>query len=221
VLDQRLVQQIAGALATNEGLVEKDWHIVRALAVIAAVDHGDAAPAFSSGTSLSKGWGLIKRFSEDIDFKVAMPAAASRAKARQQRSAYRERLLDALTAGGFTQAGAPLVGDASRFFSVDLTYPSVFSVGPGLRPHIRVEMSFHAPALPPIARPIQSLIATAQRHPPEVPAFPCIEKRGQIYFFTPAAECMYKSCSGSSHVTACTVEVECMLDGVVMLSDIP
>jgi hypothetical protein len=51
----------------------------------------------------------------------------------------------------------------------------VFSVGPSLRPHIRVEMSFHAPALPPIARPIQSLIAMAQRHPPEVPAFPCID----------------------------------------------
>jgi len=101
-------------------LVEKDWHVVRVLAVLAAVDHGDAAPAFSGGTSLSKGWGLIKRFSEDIDFKVAMPAAASHAKARQQRSAYRERILDALTAGGFTQAGAPLVGDQSRFFSVDL-----------------------------------------------------------------------------------------------------
>jgi hypothetical protein len=68
-----------------------------------------------------------------------------------------------------------VVGDASRFFSVDLTYPSVFNVGPGLRPHIRVEMAFHTPALPPMARPLQSLIAMAQRHPPEVSAFPCID----------------------------------------------
>ena len=51
----------------------------------------------------------------------------------------------------------------------------MFSVVPGLRPHIRVEVSFYAPALPPIARPIQSLIAMAQRQPPEVPAFPCID----------------------------------------------
>ncbi len=173
MLDRQLVERVAGALATDEGLIEKDWHVVRALAVIAAVDHADAAPAFSGGTSLSKGWGLIKRFSEDIDFKVAMPEGASRAKARQQRSAYRTRILDALTTEGFT-AGTPVIGDASRFFSVDLTYPSVFSVGPGLRPHIRVEMSFHTPALPPIARPLQSLIAMAQRHPPEVSAFPCI-----------------------------------------------
>jgi len=174
VLDRRLVERVAGALATDEGLVEKDWYVVRALAVIAAVDHGDAAPAFAGGTSLSKGWGLIQRFSEDIDFKVAMPVGTSHTRARQQRSAYRARILDALTAEGFT-VGTLVIGDASRFFSVDLTYPSLFSVGPGLRPHIRVEMSFHPPALPPMARPIQSLIAMAQRQPPEVPAFPCID----------------------------------------------
>ena len=80
MLDRQLVERVAGALATDEGLVEKDWHVVRALAVIAAVDHAGAAPAFSGGTSLSKGWGLIKRFSEDIDFKVAMPAATSGAR---------------------------------------------------------------------------------------------------------------------------------------------
>jgi hypothetical protein len=41
------------------------------------------------------------------------------------------------------------------------------------------------------------------------------EQRTDV-LFTPAAECMYKSCSGSSHVTAGTVEVECTLDGAVM-----
>lgn len=174
MLDRRLVERVAGALATDEGLVEKDWYVVRALAVIAAMDHGDVAPAFAGGTSLSKGWGLIQRFSEDIDFKVAMPEGTSHTRARQHRSAYRARILEALTAEGFT-AGTPVIGDASRFFSVALTYPSLFSVGPGLRPHIRVEMSFHPPALPPMARPLQSLIALAQRHPPEVAAFPCID----------------------------------------------
>jgi Arc/MetJ-type ribon-helix-helix transcriptional regulator len=33
---------------------------------------------FSGRTSLSVGWGLIKRFSEDIDFKVGMPETESR-----------------------------------------------------------------------------------------------------------------------------------------------
>jgi predicted nucleotidyltransferase component of viral defense system len=44
---------------------------------IAQVESGGIAPAFSGGTSLSKGWDLIKRFSEDMDFKVVEPPAPS------------------------------------------------------------------------------------------------------------------------------------------------
>ncbi len=91
MLDKDLIERIAGALGTRPGLIEKDWHVVHALAVIVAVEHAGAAPAFSGGTSLSKGWGLLKRFSEDIDFKVAMPVSASGMQDRQQRSAYRQR----------------------------------------------------------------------------------------------------------------------------------
>ena len=116
-------------------MVEKDWHVTRALAVLARFDHGAAAPAFGGGTSLSKGWGLIKRFSEDIDFKVAMPAAASRSKARNERAASIANVSSAaLTAAEFTLDGEPMKRDESQFFSVNLFYPSLFVTGPGLRP---------------------------------------------------------------------------------------
>src|SRR6266702_6286621 len=36
-------------------------------------------------------------------------------------------------------------------------------------------MTFEAPALPPIERPIRSLLAIAQNNPPEIPAFPCVD----------------------------------------------
>ena len=36
-------------------------------------------------------------------------------------------------------------------------------------------MSFHTPALKPINRPLRSLIAEAQKQPPEVSSFPCID----------------------------------------------
>jgi predicted nucleotidyltransferase component of viral defense system len=55
----------------------------------AQIDPGGMAPAFSGGTSLSKGWDLIKRFSEDIDFKVAEPQPASRSAGRRARGDYR------------------------------------------------------------------------------------------------------------------------------------
>jgi predicted nucleotidyltransferase component of viral defense system len=170
VLDRALVEAVAGALATDEGLVEKDWHVVRALGLIAALGPDGMTPVFSGGTSLSKGWGLIRRFSEDIDFKVAAAVPG-----RKPRRAYRERVLKALAAAGFTPVGEPLIGNESRFFSVSLDYSAAFGTASGLRPHIRIEMSFRAPALPPVARPLRSLLAQAQGQPAEVPEFPCVD----------------------------------------------
>jgi hypothetical protein len=84
------------------------------------------------------------------------------------------KVLAALQKNGFSLATRPLIGNESRYFSADLAYESLFPTGQGLRPHIRIEMSFQKPALQPIHRPIQSLIAKAQKRPPEIPEFPCI-----------------------------------------------
>jgi hypothetical protein len=45
-------------------IIEKDYYVTEALRLVAAT--GDAF-IFKGGTSLSKGWNLIQRFSEDID----------------------------------------------------------------------------------------------------------------------------------------------------------
>src|SRR5208282_1042952 len=46
-------------------IIEKDYYVTEALRIVAATA-GDKA-IFKGGTSLSKGWNLIERFSEDID----------------------------------------------------------------------------------------------------------------------------------------------------------
>ena len=38
MLDKNLIERIAGALGTRPGLIEKDWHVVRALGVLATND---------------------------------------------------------------------------------------------------------------------------------------------------------------------------------------
>jgi hypothetical protein len=49
----------------RESFIEKDYYVTEALRAVAAYA-GDKA-IFKGGTSLSKGWNLIQRFSEDID----------------------------------------------------------------------------------------------------------------------------------------------------------
>lgn len=49
--------------------VEKDWWVVQTLAILFELEIGKHL-VFKGGTSLSKGWGIIERFSEDIDLAV-------------------------------------------------------------------------------------------------------------------------------------------------------
>lgn len=174
MLDPGLVRKVAATLGARPDLIEKDWHVVRAISVLAALKDDAAQPVFCGGTSLSIGWGILKRFSEDIDFKVATPDASISA-ARAQRRAYREKLIAALTAADFQLIGKPKVRNESTFFTAEFVYGSEFGHGPGLRPYVQLEMTFEAPTLPAIARPIQSLIGRAQQRAPEIAAFPCVD----------------------------------------------
>jgi predicted nucleotidyltransferase component of viral defense system len=53
--------------------IEKDCYTQHILGVIAKFESDEFQPVFSGGTSLSKGYRLIQRFSEDIDLEFTPP----------------------------------------------------------------------------------------------------------------------------------------------------
>lgn len=170
---RRDFSRAAGAFLTDEGLIEKDWHVVRALAALVplSVERG-ARLVFCGGTSLSKGWGLIKRFSEDIDFRIwCDEETASRALCRAIRDSVDTALLEA----AFVPVKEHVVRDASRFVEMNFGYGGTMKVPAGLREHLKVELTMERPRLSPVARPIQSFVSTAKRQAPEVPAMLCLD----------------------------------------------
>jgi len=58
--------QIAEKTGMAPFAVEKDWWVVQALTVIFEMEIAKKL-VFKGGTSLSKAWNVIERFSEDID----------------------------------------------------------------------------------------------------------------------------------------------------------
>jgi hypothetical protein len=58
--------QVAESIGVTPNAVEKDWWVVQILSAIFEMDVGKHL-IFKGGTSLSKAWNLIRRFSEDID----------------------------------------------------------------------------------------------------------------------------------------------------------
>ncbi len=72
-IDKAEKEAIFNAIATEKGMtpfaVEKDWWVCRTLDIIFRMNIAKHL-VFKGGTSLSKAWKLIRRFSEDIDLAV-------------------------------------------------------------------------------------------------------------------------------------------------------
>jgi len=172
--DPEFVQLIAATLGVDASFVEKDWYAMRIIAALITVNTSGMRLVFSGGTSLSKGFGLIQRFSEDLDFKVILPETGLN---RTKRRNYRNQLIDAICKGSSEWSlndDDIEVKDEGYFFKCKIAYQQNFAPAIGLRPHIRLEVSFKPPALPVEEKPLQSFIAQAMQQQPEVPAMACV-----------------------------------------------
>lgn len=69
VAKNTIFEAISNKIGIPSSAVEKDWWVLQTLALIQGLE---AAPhiVFKGGTSLSKAWNIIKRFSEDIDLAL-------------------------------------------------------------------------------------------------------------------------------------------------------
>lgn len=79
----------------SPALVEKDFHVVRALAAIAGIDASPLRLVFGGGTALGRAYRLIRRMSEDIDLRIVSSEPPGRPALRRLRDAVTEALLDA------------------------------------------------------------------------------------------------------------------------------
>jgi hypothetical protein len=109
-------------------LIEKDYYVTETLRIIAATV-GDKV-IFKGGTSLSKGWNLIQRFSEDVDIFLD-PRAFSPMLGRNGINRELKVLRDAIAAQPdltFQPDGSKTIGGFGR--SDRYAYAQVFG-GPG------------------------------------------------------------------------------------------
>jgi predicted nucleotidyltransferase component of viral defense system len=174
--DARTLGRVAGALALDEAFVEKDWFVVEAIRVLMGQATTDLMPVFSGGTSLLKGYGLIKRFSEDLDFKLVLSDAFVGQSNNQQRKAlgtFRDALVGAWEAAGFEITHVE-ARDGNGFIKVEMDYPSAIR-HESLRPHIQAEISAKPPRLAVQDRELASFVAQYRQLSPEVPSIPCVD----------------------------------------------
>ena len=67
---QQIIQTVAIASQLDTQSVEKDWWVTQVLKAIFSLPYAEHL-SFKGGTSLSKCWHLIERFSEDVDIAIS------------------------------------------------------------------------------------------------------------------------------------------------------
>lgn len=152
----------AQAAGLNEQFVEKDYYVTEVLRIVA--DAYGAQVIFKGGTSLSKGWGLIDRFSEDVDLFVDPsrfdpPLRSARAVDRELR-ALRDRV--ARHPGLALEPGlGQTIGGRGR--ADHLAYATRFDALPGVASTVRLEPGIQSSDHPVERRTIDSLVAAFLR----------------------------------------------------------
>ena len=104
---------------------------------------------------MSKGFKIINRFSEDIDFMVLAKNEDSRSVYRN----FRKELFGKIDQSGVLKVSADemTIGNESRFFSFYVDYPKLFD-DKSLRQQVKIEISAKAIRLPPKERTIASWV---------------------------------------------------------------
>lgn len=152
---------VTAAAAENdlaEAFIEKDYWITEILRVIA--DSLGERAIFKGGTSLSKGWGLLDRFSEDIDLFVdpkVQPALAKRAIDR----VLKQLATDVEAIGGLSLAESHTIDGRGRVDT--FTYESRFPAIAGFPPTVRLEPGVQSDREPTAEVQISSLVSDLLR----------------------------------------------------------
>lgn len=153
-----LIDDTSRAMGIRAAYIEKDYWVTELLRSVAAPIMGnDARPetlvaVFKGGTSLSKAYGLIQRFSEDVDILLAGPDLTGGA---------RDRALKELGRRAGADLGLPvteLEKDRGVKRNFGYEYPKLYTADV-ISPRLRLEMGFRGGPSPNALKEVRSYIA--------------------------------------------------------------
>lgn len=148
------LQALSEELAIDPAFLEKDWYATHALQLLQETTDTTFECIFSGGTCLSKAYHLIKRFSEDLDFRVQGAGISSRLARRE----FVTRLVKTLEKSKLFSGVDVKKEDQSRRVVLSLTYSHGFLMNQSLRPHLKLELVFRPVLLPIQKKDVNSLL---------------------------------------------------------------
>jgi len=139
----------------RETVIEKDYYVTQIIHAIANMENEYFRLVFCGGTCLAKAHKIIKRMSEDVDFKIQIKNTGmhfSKTRLMKELKEFRTNIQSRLILPDMI-IGDSIVRNEGKYSRIEVNYPSVFPSNAELRPHILLEFT-----LANIHLPIENLL---------------------------------------------------------------
>jgi predicted nucleotidyltransferase component of viral defense system len=146
MLDNNLLKIIATSseiLELEVAVIEKDYFVTQIIHALSGIENDSFLLVFAGGTCLAKAHKIVKRMSEDVDFKIHLKSNAnnySKSKILKELKEFRSYLRAQLMLLGLN-VGEPMVRNEGKYSRIEINYPSAFSFNTQLRPHVLLEFT--------------------------------------------------------------------------------
>ena len=135
---EKCIVMASNHLICDKSYVEKDYYTTAIIHALAARSFFGHSLIFSGGTSLSKGYGIINRFSEDVDFIIQDTTNISRNTKKDIKHCVIEEILKI--------KGLKYKSDSSAKedckVSIEVSYKNLYKYTKAIRSNILVELFF-------------------------------------------------------------------------------
>src|SRR5436190_3628436 len=162
MLNEALLRQISDTgelLGLDEAVIEKDYYVTQVIHALSNLENETFRLVFCGGTCLAKAHKLVRRMSEDVDFKVQRKTTEnfSRSHLKNELNKFRAYVRSTLTVPDLSVAN-DFARNEGRYQQVVLKYPNSFPIGSALRPDIKIELTFADILLPINELKVKTLI---------------------------------------------------------------
>lgn len=130
-------------------ILEKDEFVTDVISSIASIENPDFFIVFCGGACLSKSYKILKRMSEDIDFKIVLREGVEMSKSQRGKklSLLMNDVVQILVKSGWAATEEILregkrSRDGNTYTNFDLLYTSSFQGSSIVRPYVKLEFNF-------------------------------------------------------------------------------
>lgn len=140
---RELISVTKSYINLTETVIEKDYYVTQVIHALSGIENDFFRLIFAGGTCLAKGHKIVKRMSEDVDFKIQIKQTNenySKTRLLKELKEFRSHIQSKLIFPNMI-TGDPRVRNEGQYSQIEVVYPPLFPSNTNLRPNVLLEFT--------------------------------------------------------------------------------